>query len=221
MSTPCKRISYADLRPRFKDGMSILFGGFMGIGTPDGIVRDLLDSGVRNLTIIGNDTAFYDSGIGILVYHHRVSKVIASHIGTNAETGRQMIAGEIEVELVPQGTLAERIRCGGAGLGGVLTPTGIGTIVEEGKTKLSFDGIEYLVERPIRADMAILKAHCADEKGNLTYQRAARNFNPLMALAADYVVAEADEIVKAGDIDPELVMTPGILVNALILAGEK
>ena len=221
MSTPCKRISYADLRPRFKDGMSILFGGFMGIGTPDGIVRDLLDSGVKHLIIIGNDTAMFDTGIGILVSNRRVRKVIASHIGTNAETGRQMIAGELEVELVPQGTLAERIRCGGAGLGGVLTPTGVGTIVEEGKTKLSFDGIEYLVERPIHADMAILKAFRADEKGNLTYQRAARNFNPLMALAADFVVAEVDEIVKPGEIDPDLVMTPGILVNALILSGEK
>lgn len=221
MITPCKRISFAELRPRFKDGMSILFGGFMGSGTPDGIVRDILASGVKYLTIIGNDTASYDSGIGILIYHQRVKRVIASHIGTNPETGRQMIAGEIEVELVPQGTLAERIRCGGAGLGGVLTPTGIGTIVEEGKTKLNFDGIDYLVERPIRADMAILKAHRADENGNLVYQRAARNFNPLMALAADYVVAEVDEIVDAGEIDPELVMTPGILVNALILSEEK
>jgi acetate CoA/acetoacetate CoA-transferase alpha subunit len=221
MSTPCKRISFAELRPRYKDGMSILFGGFMGAGTPDGIVREILESGVKDLTIIGNDTAMPDSGIGILVSNKRVRKVIASHIGTNAETGRQMIAGEIEVELVPQGTLAERIRCGGAGLGGVLTPTGVGTIVEEGKTKLTFDGIEYLVERPIRADIAILKAYRADEKGNLIYQRAARNFNPLMAMAADYVVAEVDEIVKAGEIDPELVMTPGILVNALILSGEK
>jgi len=220
MATPCKRISYADLRLRFHDGMSILFGGFMGCGTPDGIVRDLLDSGVRDLTIIGNDTACADTGIGILVANHRVRKVIASHIGTNPETGRQMIAGAIEVELVPQGTLAERIRCGGSGLGGVLTPTGVGTIVEDGKTKLTFDGIEYLVERALRADLAILKAHRADDKGNLTYQRAARNFNPLMALAADYVVAEADEIVAAGQIDPELVMTPGILVDALILAGE-
>jgi len=221
MSTPCKRIGFAELRPRFKDGMSILFGGFMGVGTPDGIVREILDSGVKDLTVIGNDTAGPDTGIGILVSARRVRKVIASHIGTNAETGRQMIAGELEVELVPQGTLAERIRCGGAGLGGVLTPTGVGTIVEEGKVKLSFDGIEYLVERPIRADLAILKAYRADEKGNLVYQRAARNFNPMMALAADYVVAEVDAIVKAGEIDPELVMTPGILVDALILCAEK
>ena len=221
MSTPCKRISYADLRSHFHDGMSIMFGGFMGVGTPDGIVREILDSGIKELTIIGNDTAFADSGIGILVSNRRVAKIIASHIGTNAETGRQMIAGEIEVELVPQGTLAERIRCGGSGLGGVLTPTGVGTIVEDGKTKLCFDGVEYLVERALRADLAIVKAHRADDKGNLTYQRAARNFNPLVAMAADYVVAETDEIVAAGEIDPELVMTPGILVDALILAGRK
>lgn len=216
-----KQISQDELRPRLKDGMSILFGGFMGVGTPDGIVDTLLDSGVKYLTVIGNDTAFFDSGVGKLVYHRRVRKVIASHIGTNPETGRQMIAGEIDVELLPQGTLAERIRCGGAGLGGVLTPTGVGTIVEEGKTKLSFDGIEYLVERPIRADLAILKAHRADAAGNLVYQRAARNFNPLMAMAADFVVAEVDAIVPAGKLDPDLIMTPGILVNALILSGKN
>ena len=221
MSTPSKRISYADLRPHFHDGMSIMFGGFMGVGTPDGIVREILDSGVRDLTIIGNDTGTPEVGIGVLVANKRVRKVISSHIGTNAETGRQMIAGEIEVELVPQGTLAERIRCGGSGLGGVLTPTGVGTIVEDGKTKLTFDGIEYLVERALRADLAIVKAHRADDKGNLTYQRAARNFNPLVAMAADYVVAEVGEIVAAGEIDPELVMTPGILVDALILAEGK
>lgn len=218
MSQTSKRISFAELRPHLRDGMSILFGGFMGVGTPDGIVREILDSGVKDLTIIGNDTATPEIGIGVLIAARRVGKVIASHIGTNAETGRQMIAGEIAVELVPQGTLAERIRCGGSGLGGVLTPTGVGTVVEEGKTKLSFDGIDFLVERPIRADLAILQAHCADEIGNLVYQRAARNFNPIMALAADFVVAQTDELVRPGDIDPDLVMTPGVLVHALILA---
>ena len=219
MSQTSKRISYAELRPHLRDGMSILFGGFMGVGTPDGIVSEILDAGITNLTIIGNDTGTPDVGIGRLIAAKRVGKVIASHIGTNPETGRQMIAGEIEVELVPQGTLAERVRCGGSGLGGVLTPTGVGTVVEEGKTKLTFDGVEYLVERPIRADLAILQAHRADEVGNLVYQRAARNFNPIMALAADFVVAEADEIVAPGAIDPDLVMTPGVLVHALILAG--
>ena len=221
MSPPLKRMTHAQLRPRFKDGMTLMFGGFLSVGTPKGIVREILESGAKDLTIIGNDTATPDSGIGILIAAKRVKKVIASHIGTNPETGRQMIAGELDVELVPQGSLAERIRCGGAGLGGVLTPTGVGTIVEDGKTKLSFDGIDYLVERPLRADLAILKAHLADEKGNLVYQRAARNFNPLMAMAADYVVAEVDQIVEPGAIDPDLVMTPGVLINALILAGEQ
>lgn len=221
MSTPSKRITYADLRPRFKDGMSIMFGGFLAVGTPKGIVQEILDSGVKDLTIIGNDTATPELGVGILVANKRVRKVIASHIGTNPETGRQMIAKEIEVELVPQGTLAERIRCGGAGLGGVLTPTGVGTIVEEGKSKLTFDGVEYIVERPLFADLAIVQAHRADEAGNLVYQRAARNFNPLVAMASHFTVAEVDEIVEPGQIDPDLVMTPGVLVQALILAGRK
>lgn len=221
MSTPCRRIGYEDLRPLFRNGMTILFGGFMGVGTPDGIVRELLASGVKDLTIIGNDTALPDTGVGVLVSNRRVKKVIASHIGTNPETGRQMIAGELEVELVPQGTLAERIRCGGSGLGGVLTPTGVGTIVEEGKTRLILDGVEYLVERALRADLAIVKAHVADTQGNLTYQRACRNFNPLVAMAADFVVVEADSIVEPGAIDPETVVTPGVVVDALILAGEK
>jgi acetate CoA/acetoacetate CoA-transferase alpha subunit len=201
--------------------MSILFGGFLGTGTPAGIVREILDSGVKDLTLIGNDSGFPDIGVGILVVAKRVKKLIASHIGTNPETGRQMIAGELEVELVPQGTLAERVRCGGSGLGGVLTPTGTGTIVEEGKTKLAFDGVEYIVERPLRADLSIVQAHLADEAGNLVYQRAARNFNPLVALAGDYVVAEADAIVPVGDIDPDIVITPGVVVDALILSGEK
>ena len=221
MSVSSKRIAYADLRPRLKDGMSIMFGGFLAVGTPTGIVQEILDSGIKDLTLIGNDTATATTGVGILVANRRVKKVVASHIGTNSETGKQLLAKELDVELVPQGSLAERIRCGGAGLGGVLTPTGVGTIVEEGKTKLTFDGVEYLVERPIRADLAILKAHCADDTGNLVYRRAARNFNPIMALSADFVVAETDEIVRPGTIDPDRVMTPGVLVNALILSGEN
>ena len=221
MSGGSKRITHADLRSRFRDGMSVFFGGFMAVGTPAGIVQEILDSGVRDLTVIGNDTGTPELGIGLLVVNRRVKKVVASHIGTNPETGRQMIAGEIDVELVPQGTLAERIRCGGAGLGGVLTPTGVGTIVEQGKTKLAFDGVDYLVERALRADIAILRAHIADEKGNLVYQRAARNFNPLMAMAADFVVAEVDEIVAPGAIDPDHVMTPSVLVHALVLAGSR
>ena len=221
MSQKSKRISFAEFRPHLEDGMSILFGGFLGVGTPHGIVREILDSGVKDLTIIGNDTGFPDIGVGILIVNKRVKKAIASHVGTNKETGRQIIAGELDVELVPQGTLAERVRCGGSGLGGVLTPTGVGTVVEQGKTKLNFDGIDYIVERPIRADISIVKAYKADESGNLVYQRAARNFNPLVAMAGDFVVAEADAIVPTGSIDPDLVMPPGVLVDALILSGEK
>ena len=172
-------------------------------------------------SVLGVLVAVLLAGIGILVSNNRVAKVIASHIGTNPETGRQMIAGEIEVELVPQGTLAERIRCGGSGLGGVLTPTGVGTVIEEGTTIINFDGIEYLVERPLRADMAILNAYRADHMGNLVYLRAGRNFNPIMALAADFVVAEVENICAIGEIDPDHVMTPGILVDALIAAEEK
>lgn len=215
-----KRLSWTEVGPLFRDGMSIMFGGFMGVGTPNGIVRVLLDQGTRDLTLIGNDTAYPETGVGLLVVNGRVREAIVSHIGTNPITGKKMIAGEIDVDLVPQGTLAERIRCGGAGLGGVLTPTGVGTIVEEGKNKMVVGGREYLVELPLRADVAILKAKRADRSGNLVYERAARNFNPLMALAADLVVVEVDELVEVGEIDPDLVMTPGALVDKIVVSGE-
>lgn len=212
-------IDWSEVAAIFHDGMSVMFGGFMGVGTPEGIVRALQGSGVGNLTLIGNDTARPDAGVGPLISSGQVRRVIVSHIGTNPETGRKMIAGEIEVELVPQGTLAERIRSGGAGLGGVLTPTGVGTPVEEGKTRLSLGGRDYLVELPLRADVAILRAQCADRAGNLVYRRAARNLNPVMALAADLVIAEVDEVVEVGAIDPDRVMTPGVLVDRIVVAG--
>lgn len=201
----------------FHDGMTIMVGGFMGIGTPPRLITELLESGVKDLTIIANDTAFVDTGLGPLVVNGRVKKVIASHIGTNPETGRRMIAGEMEVQLVPQGTLAEQIRCGGAGLGGFLTPTGVGTIVEEGKQKITLDGRDYLLELPLRADLALIQAHKADALGNLTYELSSRNFNPLMALAADITIAEPDEMVAVGDIDPDCVATPGAIIDWLIV----
>ena len=211
-----KSITRHELKHRFHNGLSILFGGFMGCGTPDGIIDLILESGARDLTLIGNDTAFPDTGVGRLIAAGRVSKVIASHIGTNPMTGQKMLDGSLEVELVPQGTLIERIRCGGAGLGGVLTPTGIGTEVEQGKTKLEIDGVHYLIERPLRADVAILLAHQGDAMGNLSYRRAARNFNPIIALAADFVVAEIENLLPEGYIDPDSVMTPGALVDAYL-----
>lgn len=216
-----KVIAITEIKKHLFDGMTILFGGFMGVGTPSRLIQAILDSEIKDLTIIGNDTAFIDTGVGPLISNKRVKKVIASHIGTNAETGRQMIAGEIEVELVPQGTLIERIRAGGAGLGGILTPTGVGTIVEKGKQVIELDSKKYLIERPIRADIAIIGAHLADKKGNLTYQLTTRNFNPIIAFAADRTFVEPDEIVEVGTIDPNHVMTPAAVIDYIILPEEN
>ncbi len=201
---------------KFADGQTIMIGGFLGVGTPESLVDGLVELNVKNLTVIANDTAFVGKGIGKLVVNKQAKKVIVSHIGTNPETGRQMNAGELEVDLVPQGTLAERIRSAGAGLGGILTPTGIGTIVEKGKEKITVNGKTYLLETPLRADIALIKAAKADIYGNLVYNRAARNFNPLMAMAADLVIVEAEEIVDVGSLDPDEIMTPGIFVDMVI-----
>lgn len=203
-----------------RSNIVIMVGGFLGVGTPEGLVQALSDQGLNGLTLIANDTAFPDKGVGKLVVERRIKTAIVSHIGTNPETGKQMLAGELEVCLTPQGTLAERIRCGGSGLGGVLTPTGIGTVVETGKQKLMVQGREYLLEEPLRADIALIKAKIADTAGNLIFDKAARNFNPLMALAADLVIVEADEIVPVGTLDPDAIMTPGIVVDKLICAKE-
>ena len=211
-----KQITVKKAGEFFRDGMTIMVGGFMCVGTPPRLMTELLESGVKELTIIANDTAFVDTGLGPLIVNGRVKKVIASHIGTNPETGRRMIAGEMEVQLIPQGTLAEQIRCGGAGLGGFLTPTGVGTVVEEGKQKITLDGRDYLLELPLRADLALIQAQKADPLGNLTYDLSARNFNPLMALAADITIAEPDEMVAVGDIDPDCVATPGAIIDWLI-----
>lgn len=205
----------------FRDGMTIMVGGFMGVGTPPRLVEALLESGVRDLTLIANDTAFVDTGIGPLIVNGRVNKVIASHIGTNPETGRRMFAKEMDVQLVPQGTLIEQIRCGGAGLGGFLTPTGVGTIVEDGKQTLTLDGKTWLLERPLRADLALIRAHRADPLGNLTYQLSARNFNPLIALAADITLVEPDELVETGDLLPDQIVTPGAVIDHIVMPQES
>jgi len=216
-----KVIDWAEVGPLFRDGMTVMFGGFMGIGTPAGIVQSMCDADLKDLTLIGNDSGVPTPGVAPLIAQRRVKKLLASHIGTNPETGKQMIAGELEVELNPQGTLAERIRAGGAGLGGFLTPTGVGTIVEEGKTKLNVNGRDYLLELPLRADIAIVKAKRADTMGNLVYELSARNFNPLVALAAEIVVVEADEIVEPGTIPPDQVMTPAALVTHIVPARRQ
>lgn len=211
-----KVITVEEAMEGIKDSATIMIGGFLGVGTPEIFIDALVKKNIKDLTIIANDTAFPDKGIGKLVVNKQVKKVIVSHIGTNPETGRQMNSKEMEVELVPQGTLAERIRAGGAGLGGILTPTGIGTVVAEGKQTLVVDDCEYLLEKPLKADFALLKAYTADEKGNLTFRLSARNFNPLIATAADTVVAHVEQIVPTGNIDPDAVVVPGIFVDYIV-----
>jgi len=205
-----------EITQNFHDNQVMMIGGFMSAGTPEIFIDAIMEKGIKNLTVIANDTGFVDSGIGRLIVNKQIGKIIATHVGTNKETGRQISAGEIEYELIPQGTLAERVRSAGAGLGGFLTPTGVGTLIEEGKQKITIDGKEYLLELPIRAEIALLHAWKADTSGNLVYRVASRNFNPLMAMAADLVVVSAEEIVEVGELDPDAVVTPGTLVDMLI-----
>lgn len=198
------------------DGMTIMVGGFLGTGCPEALVDEIIRRGVRNLTLIANDTAMPDRGYGRLFAAGQIKRVICSYMGLNPTAIAQKLEGAIDVELAPQGTLAERIRAGGSGLGGVLTPTGVGTIVEEGKMKIEMGGRVYLVELPLRADVALINASLADHTGNLVYRKSARNFNPLMAMAADYVVAQASRVQPIGEIDPDHVMTPGVVVDAVV-----
>ncbi|WP_427309115.1 3-oxoacid CoA-transferase subunit A [Cupriavidus sp. H39] len=198
------------------DGATVMVGGFMGVGTPERLMDELVRQGRRDLTVIANDTAIPGRGIGKLVAAGVLRKAIVSHIGLNPETQRKMIAGEIEVDLVPQGTLIERIRAAGCGLGGILTPTGVGTLVEEGKRKLEVDGVEYLLETPLRADFALVEAFLSDYQGNLVYALTARNFNPVIAMAADTVIVDAAHIVPVGMIAPDHVITPSVLVDYVI-----
>jgi acetate CoA/acetoacetate CoA-transferase alpha subunit len=198
------------------DGASLMIGGFMAVGTPERVVDEIVRQRKRDLTVIANDTAAPGKGIGKLVDAKLLTKVIVSHIGLNPETQRQMMAGELAVELVPQGTLIERIRAGGTGLGGVLTQTGIGTPVEEGKQRIDVNGKSYLLEIALRADFALVQAFLADYLGNLSYALTARNFNPVMAMAGATVIASADNVVPVGVISPDHVVTPAPVVDYLI-----
>jgi acetate CoA/acetoacetate CoA-transferase alpha subunit len=199
------------------DGASLMIGGFMAVGTPERMIDALVARRVVGLTIIANDTAMPGKGIGKLVSAGLVSRLITSHIGLNPETQAKMISGEIEVELVPQGTLVERIRAGGMGLGGVLTPTGLGTEVEIGKQVVDVEGQRFLVETPLKADFALIAAWQSDYIGNLSYLLTAQNFNPIIALAGRTVIAEPESIVPVGVIPPDAVKTPGVLVDHLLI----
>ncbi len=206
----------ADAVAQIKDGAVLMVGGFMGVGTPERIIDEIITQGQRDLTVIANDTARPGVGIGKLVSERRLKKAIVSHIGTNPETQKQMVAGEMEVDLVPQGTLAERVRAAGYGLGGVLTKTGLGTRAAEGKQTVVIDGETWLIEKPQHADFALILAKEADYNGNLNYSLTATNFNPLMAMAGDVVIAEVRDFVPVGVISPDNVDTPGVIVDCLI-----
>jgi len=211
-----KIISLEQAMELVHDGMTVMIPGFMGVGTPEILVDGLVEKGYKDLFIICTDTARPNVGIGKLIVNGQVKKLYASHIGTNPETGRMMNEGLIDVTLIPQGTLAERIRAGGSGLGGFLTPTGVGTVVEEGKQKIVVDGKDYLLELPLRADVALIRGSKVDKKGNIWYNAATRNFNTVMATAAKTVIVEAQELVEVGEIDPNNVMTPGIFVDYIV-----
>lgn len=210
------KINVKEAVAQIKDGMTVMIGGFLANGSPLSIIDALAESGVKNLTVICNDTAYPDKGIGKLLSNGQIKKLVVSYIGATPQASEMMNSGELEIEFSPQGTLAERVRAGGCGLGGVLTPTGLGTIVADGKEIINVDGKDYLLERPLRADVALIGASIADEAGNLVYRGTSRNFNPLMAAAADVVIAEAGKKVAIGEILPEDVHTPAMLVDYIL-----
>ena len=212
--------SAADAVARIPDGATIMMGGFGLCGIPENLIAALRARGTRNLTVISNNAGVDDFGIGLLLRARQVRKMISTYVGENKEFERQFLTGELEVELVPQGTFAERIRAGGAGIAGFFTPTGFGTLVAEGKETRVIDGTQYVLERPLKADFAFVKAWKGDTVGNLVYRRTARNFNPVMATAAAVTIAEVEHLVEAGEIDPDHVHTPGIFVKQ-ILQGER
>lgn len=209
-----KQIKLNELNKHVFDGMSIMVGGFMVVGTPEFLIDELVKTGVKNLTIICNDAGLPGKGVAKLISSGQVKTLIASHIGLNPEAGKLMSDGEMECILIPQGTLAERIRAGGAGLGGFLTPTGIGTIVEDGKQIINTNGKDYILELPLRADLALLEGSTVDLYGNVLYTKTTRNFNPVMATATDVVIVGAREIIDR--INPDNVMTPHIFVDYII-----
>ncbi len=206
----------AEAVARIPDGATILMGGFGLCGIPETLIAALLAQGTKGLTVISNNAGVDDFGIGVLLKSRQVRKMISTYVGENKEFERQFLSGELDVELVPQGTFAERIRAGGAGIGGFFTPTGFGTLVAEGKETRTIDGKSFVFERPLRADFAFVKAWKGDRDGNLVYRKTARNFNPVMATAAEVTIAEVEQLVEPGDLDPDQIITPGIFVRHIL-----
>lgn len=215
---PVSIITAKEAAAMIPDGAAVMFGGFMTCGGSKVIVEALVEAGKKDLTMICNDTGLPGRGVAKLIENKMVKSLKATHVGLTPETGRQINAGEIEYELMPQGTFVERIRAAGAGLGGFLTPSGVGTIVADGKELMNIGGRDFLLELPLRADFAVLRGHKADRAGNIYYRRATRNFNVAMASAAATVIAEVEHIVEIGELDPDLVMTPGVFVDYLVQA---
>jgi len=202
-------------RAGVKDGATILFGGFGLCGIPENLIVALRDSGVKDLTCVSNNAGVDDWGLGLLLQTRQIRKMISTYVGENQIFERQFLSGELDVELIPQGTLAERVRAGGAGLGGFYTPTGVGTLVAEGKEQRVLNGREYVLEMPIRGDFAFVKAYQGDRVGNLVYRRSARNFNPVVATASEHTIAEVEKLVEPGAIDPDQVITPGVFITTI------
>lgn len=215
-----KLITAAEAAAMITPHSRIAIGGFLAVGAPEGLIDAIVAAGTKDLHIIVIASDYETRGIGKLVVNHQVKSAQVSHLGTNKEIQNQMNSGEISIELVPQGTLLERVRAFGAGLGGILTPTGLGTIVEEGKQIIAIDGKDYILEPAIQSDFAIIRAWKADTAGNLIYRKTARNSNPIMAMAGRVTIVEVDEIVEAGQLDPELIVTPGVFVNYIVMSRE-
>ncbi len=212
-----KVVTLEEALSKCHDGMTVMISGFTNVGSPTKFCRTMVDAGLKDLHIIANDAGNDTSdGIGTFIVEGRAASLTASHVGLNPKVAEQMNAGTLQVTLVPQGTLAERIRCGGMGLGGILTPTGVGTIVAEGKQELEVNGKKYLLETPLRAELAVVKAYKADTMGNLVYRRVAKNFNPMMAMAADFVIAEVEDVVEVGALDPDEIGTPAICIDMIV-----
>jgi acetate CoA/acetoacetate CoA-transferase alpha subunit len=213
-----KVVSLETAMEKIESGMTLLVPGFVNCGVPQTLIAGIIEKGYKDLNIISNNTSVKGKGIGKLVHANRIKHITCSHIGNNTETVEKVVNGEINVTFVPQGTLCERVRAGGAGIGGVLTPTGLGTMIQEGKQVIEVDGKKYILELPLRADVALIHAWKADKMGNVIYHRTARNFNQIMATAADFVIVEAEEIVEIGELDPDIIVTPGCLVDMVVQA---
>jgi 3-oxoacid CoA-transferase subunit A len=216
MASKVQKSAHEALEELVHDGMTVAVGGFGLCGIPEQLIIALRDSGVKDLTVVSNNAGVDDWGLGLLLQTRQIRRMVSSYVGENAEFERQFMSGELELEFTPQGTLAERLRAGGAGIPGFYTRTGVGTVVAEGKELREFDGDQYILERGIRADLALVKAHTGDEVGNLIYRMTARNFNPMVAMCGQVTVAEIEHLLPRGDLDPDQIHTPGIFVDRLI-----